>query len=349
MEDMVNKKFWKEKKVLVTGHTGFKGSWLSFWLCQMGAKVYGYSLNPPTKPNLFEAANIENKIEESFIDDIRDIDSLKKVVRKIKPQIVFHLAAQPIVQLSYENPQETYEVNVLGTVNILETLREINSAKSIICITSDKCYENKEGLLPHKESDTLGGDDPYSSSKAACEIVISAYRKSFQMPLASVRAGNVIGGGDWGAYRLLPDLMDSVFNNKPVFLRNPNAVRPWQHVLDPLSGYIVLAEKLYKEKKFASAWNFGSEGDNLTVSEIAEKMLEISGKKMKWTKDSSKYHHETGILRLDISKAKELLNWKPKLNIEKAFRFTVDWHLNFNIKGNVRKIMKKQIEEYLSL
>ncbi|GAB6183702.1 CDP-glucose 4,6-dehydratase [Thermodesulfovibrio hydrogeniphilus] len=326
---------YKEKKVLVTGHTGFKGSWLSLWLLEIGAKVIGYSLNFPTKPCHFELLNLSSTYKNSFIHiigDIRDFEKLKEIIQAYKPEIVFHLAAQSLVRKSYKNPLETFETNILGTVNILEACRESEGVKVIINVTSDKCYENKEWVWGYRETDRLGGNDPYSASKACSEIVTQSYRKSFfsnsAKLLASVRAGNVIGGGDWGEDRIIPDLVKAVSLSKKALIRNPNSIRPWQHVLEPLSGYLLLGQKLLEgEEKFADAWNFGPDRNwNLSVAELSKIAKDYWDEiDYEFVEDDSA-PQESKILKLDCSKANSLLGWKPVWNINKAIEMTINWY-----------------------
>ncbi len=327
----INKKFWEEKSVLITGHTGFKGSWLSIWLNMLGANLYGYALEPDTIPNMFEAAGVK-KIIKSNISDIRDYNKLLAVTKKCRPQIIFHLAAQPLVRQSYKDPLETYQTNVLGTANLLEAARFVKSVRAVIVITSDKCYENKESDYAYKESDPLGGYDPYSSSKACAEIVTAAYRNSFftdfNVAVASARAGNVIGGGDWAADRLVPDCVKAWIKNKTVVIRYPKAIRPWQHVLEPLAGYIILAEKLCKYgKKFARAWNFGPDEKNTkNVAFVVDNIAKLWGKKAKWKVTDAKQPHEAMLLKLNCSMTKTKLEWKPCWDIEKTLEKTVQWY-----------------------
>jgi CDP-glucose 4,6-dehydratase len=345
----INKEFWKGKKVLVTGHSGFKGGWLSLWLNRKGATVTGYALKPQTNPNLFTTAKI-TKIINSVEGDVRNFKKLKETVKKEKIEIIFHLAAQPIVHLAYKNPLETLSTNIIGTANLLEAARQADLPKSLVCITTDKVYENKEWQWPYRENDVLGGADPYSSSKASCELVIDAYRKSFGIKAASARAGNVIGGGDWSKYRLIPDIIASIYENKPIVLRNPGSTRPWQHVLDPLNGYIMLAENLYKHPShFASPWNFGPHGKSENVAAITEKVVKLSGVNVDWKKDRKKYPHETTFLKLDSTKAENLLGWSPRLDLQKALKFTVNWYKTFYAKGDVIKVMHDQIESFENL
>jgi CDP-glucose 4,6-dehydratase len=344
----ISKTFWEEKTVLITGHTGFKGSWLSIWLNMLGANLHGYALKPDTKPNMFEIASIK-KIIKSNISDIRDYNKLLTVMKKCQPQIVFHLAAQPLVRQSYKEPLETYQTNILGTANLLEAVRYVKSVRAVIVITSDKCYENKEANYAYKESDSLGGYDPYSSSKACAEIVTAAYRNSFftdsDAAIASARAGNVIGGGDWAPDRLVPDCIKAWLKNKTVEIRYPKAVRPWQHVLEPLAGYIILAEKLYKHgKKFASAWNFGPDKKNIkNVAFLIDNMSKLWGKKTKWKITTTKQPHEAMLLKLNCSMAKTKLPWKPCWNIEKTLDKTVQWYKTYS--ENPKKTVNVTIEQ----
>jgi CDP-glucose 4,6-dehydratase len=327
---MSNPNFWKNKKVFLTGHTGFKGSWTSLWLSHLGADVKGYSLQPPTNPNLFEVASV-NEVIESEINDIRDFESLRNSIEEFSPDIIFHMAAQPLVRASYKFPLETYETNIMGTANLLHAALEADSCRAIINITTDKCYENKEIDIAYKETDPMGGYDPYSSSKGCAELVSSAYRESFfnekKIGLATVRAGNVIGGGDWAEDRLIPDILRAFEHDKSVIIRNPNATRPWQHVLEPISGYILLAENLYTNPKaFSESWNFGPNLDDVKpVSSILELMTKL-WPGSKWQLDESVNPHEAQLLKLDISKVKEKLNWSPVWNLEKSLEKIVQWH-----------------------
>ena len=349
---IVNKDFWKNKKVYLTGHTGFKGSWLSLWLVSMGAKVKGYSLPANTKPSLFEQLNLENDML-SEIGDIRNLKNLSFSMKEFNPDILIHMAAQPLVRLSYEFPVDTYSTNVMGTVNVLEAARYCSNLKSIVTITTDKCYENKEWEWGYRENEAMGGYDPYSSSKGSAELVISAYRRSFfysnsSPSLASGRAGNVIGGGDWSEDRLVPDILKAFTNSKPVLIRNPLSTRPWQHVLEPLSGYMVLAQQLYlKGDKYAEGWNFGpNDEDCKSVSWILDEMVKNWGKNASWSLDKSNNPHEAGFLKLDCSKAHKRLKWKPKLNLKNALKSIVEWYKIFDSGGNIKKKYLKEINEY---
>lgn len=348
---IVDKKFWTGKKVFITGHTGFKGSWLSMWLNSLGSTTKGYALNPIDSPSLFNTLNLKNDMI-SEIGDIRDFENLKKSILDFNPDILIHLAAQPLVRLSYNNPTETYETNVMGTLNVLEACRSSKNLRVILSITTDKCYENFEWDRGYKEEDKMGGSDPYSSSKGCCELLISSYRRSFfnsdNSPyLASARAGNVIGGGDWSKDRLIPDILNSLQTNKDVFIRYPEAVRPWQHVIEPLSGYLVLCQALYKDgKKYDQGWNFGPKYEDCkSVKWIITKIQEYY-KDLKWSTPKKNYLHEAGFLKLDISKAQKLLNWKPKWNIETALNKIYEWHDNYVNHNDMRKITFEQIKNY---
>ena len=327
---MISDSFWKDKRVFITGHTGFKGSWLSLWLLKLGAIVKGYSLLPPTKPSLYEEVGLENRIV-SQIGDIRNLESLKKSIEEFQPEVVFHLAAQAIVRDSYDDPIETYTSNIIGTVNVLESIRAIKTIKSVIIITSDKCYQNNDNGKSFSEDDPMGGFAPYSSSKGCAELVTNAYRNSFftnsEKGLASVRAGNVIGGGDWSKDRLIPDILNALSNNTKVIIRNPDSIRPWQHVLEPLSGYLVLAEKLFEDhEKYSCGWNFGPEPEEIrSVKWILEK-ISMGYSKVDWSLDGNNNPHESKILRLNIEKVKKELCWKPIWTTEIAIEKIVNWH-----------------------
>ncbi len=354
----VNQKFWRNKKVLMTGHTGFKGSWLCLWLTHIGAKVTGVALPPSTKPSLFLAANVEDVLERSVICDIRDGKKLVQLVRQVKPQVVFHMAAQPLVRDSYKDPVATYATNVMGTVNLFEALRVGSFVRAVVNVTTDKCYENMECGRRYREGDSLGGYDPYSSSKACSEIVTAAYRRSFFNPdeykkhgvaVATARAGNVIGGGDWGNDRLVPDCIRALMKGEDIILRNPYAVRPWQHVLEPLCGYLMLAEKLFVNgPKFASAWNFGpAHGDILTVKQVAEGICHQWGGSTKVKLSPGRHPHEAKFLMLDISKAKKGLGFKPRMKLTTALEETLVWYKNWHEKRNMHDDSLRQIENYL--
>lgn len=356
METMVNKEFWRGKKVLITGHTGFKGSWLSIILNWLGADVYGYALDPNTNPSLFMLAKIDQLVS-SKIGDIRDYNYLLKTIDEIQPEVIIHMAAQPLVRESYKNPRETYEVNVMGTVNLFDVARKIGSLKAILNITTDKCYENKEWLWGYRENEPMGGYDPYSNSKGCSELVTSSFRSSFFNPkeysnhgvaLASARAGNVIGGGDWAEDRLIPDFFRAIMRGEKVKIRNPYAIRPWQHVLEPLSGYLDLCERLYTEgTAFAEGWNFGPDDcDARNVEWITKKICGLWGNDATYEIDNNSHPHEANYLKLDCSKAKSLLGWYPRLNIETALQMIVDWNKSYQSNKDMREVCIGQIEKY---
>jgi CDP-glucose 4,6-dehydratase len=345
--------FWKGKTVFVTGHTGFKGSWLVLWLSRLGARVVGYALQPPTTPSLFALAGVAEAIT-SLEADVRDLGTLSAALSDAKPDLVFHLAAQSLVRNSYQQPVETYATNVMGTVNLLEAVRQCPSVKATVVVTSDKCYENKEWVWGYREDEPLGGHDPYSSSKGCAELVTAAYRRSFfsasdgATAVASARAGNVIGGGDWAADRLIPDILRSFSEQRPVLIRSPHAIRPWQHVLEPLSGYLDLAEKLCDDaNEFEGSWNFGpSEDDVKPVSWVVEHLKNNWGDRAAWQIDAGPRPHEAAFLKLDCSKARAKLGWMPVLTLEHALAWTVEWHRAYLDGKNVRQLTEAQIERY---
>jgi len=346
--------FWQDKKVFVTGHTGFKGGWLCLWLHSLGAKVYGYSLTPPTTPNLFTVADIAGTLVSSNIADIRDASSLERAMQSAQPDIVFHLAAQPLVRYSYAEPVETYTTNVMGTVNLFEAVRKTPSVRVVINITTDKCYENKETLRPYAEDDAMGGYDPYSSSKGCSELVTAAYRRSFLaengVSVASVRAGNVIGGGDWSEDRLIPDFLRAIDKNERLVIRSPNAIRPWQHVLEPLEGYLQLSELMFSNtKKYAEGWNFGpSDEDAQTVAWIVDKLI-AKIPSASWKIDAQPQLHEASYLKLDSSKARLQLGWTPRWSLETALEKIVDWHQAWHNKNDMQQFSLNQIAEHQSI
>jgi CDP-glucose 4,6-dehydratase len=351
--------FWREKKVLITGHTGFKGSWLSLWLSLLKADVTGLALLPPSTPSLFDSAGIERRVT-SNIGDIRDLNVVKEVVDQCDPDIVFHLAAQPLVRESYIDPVGTYATNVMGTVNILESIRPLKRAKVLVNVTSDKCYENKEWVWSYRENDSLGGYDPYSSSKACSEILTASYRNSFFNPknynehgktICTARAGNVIGGGDWGKDRLVPDIFKSFSSGKVVEIRNPGAIRPWQFVLEPLHGYLLLAEHCYKYGPgFGGSWNFGPDiKDIKPVSYLVEHLASLWGEEATWEKDSNPQPHEASLLRLDCTKSTTMLGWRPKMNIGHALLWSVEWMQQYLSGKNADLISVSQIKKYMEL
>lgn len=354
----MNPEFWSGKRVLLTGHTGFKGSWLSLWLQSKQAQVVGYALAPPTKPSLFEVAEVDKGMA-SIIGDIRDLAKLQSVFTEYKPEIVIHMAAQPLVRYSYSEPVETYSTNVMGTVNLLEAVRHNRSVKAIVNVTSDKCYENREWVWAYRENEAMGGYDPYSNSKGCAELVTAAYRNAYFHPekyhehgvaLASARAGNVIGGGDWAQDRLIPDIMRAIMHGNLVKIRNPYAIRPWQHVLEPLSGYLLLAEKLYQEGAvFAEGWNFGpNEEDARPVKWIVEKLTTGWGDGAGWMLDSADHPHEAHFLKLDCSKAKSRLAWYPRWGLTKTLEKIIDWHKAANKQDNMRLKTLEQISQYVT-
>jgi len=359
MNNNIFNNIYNGKRVLVTGHTGFKGGWLSLWLKELGAEVIGYSLDPPTKPSFFEAVDLKNKLKH-IIGDVRDEKHLLSVFEKYQPEFVFHLAAQSLVRFSYKKPRLTYETNVMGTVNILEATRKSKSVRAAVIITSDKCYENKEWIYGYRENDSVGGYDPYSSSKGCAELVVSAYRRSFLNPInqnnhkiaiASARAGNVIGGGDWGEDRLIPDCVKTLSQNKIINIRNPKATRPWQYVLEPLSGYLLLGSKMHKDgKRYGSAWNFGpNDNDIITVEEIVKSVIKNWGNG-DYKVDTSNQPHEAGLLKLDTSKARIFLGWKPVYNIYETIKRTINWYKYFYNgikKDKLYKIAVNEIWDYI--
>jgi len=343
--------FWQGKKVFLTGHTGFKGGWLSLWLQNLGAKVYGYALNPPTTPNLFTVASVAESLVSSTIADIRDASSFESAMLSAQPDIVFHLAAQPLVRYSYAEPVETYATNVMGTVNLFEAVRKTPSVRAVINITTDKCYENRESLRPYREDDAMGGYDPYSSSKGCSELVTAAYRRSFLaeagVAVATARAGNVIGGGDWSEDRLIPDFLRAIDKNETLVVRSPNAIRPWQHVLEPLAGYLQLAERLFTQgEQFAQGWNFGpADEDAQTVAWIVDK-LTATVPNANWQLDQNLQPHEANYLKLDSTKARTQLGWQPRWKLEVALQKIMDWHQHWHKGGNMHQFSLTQIAEY---
>jgi len=349
---MADKAFWNGKRVFLTGHTGFKGSWLSLWLQSLGAEVGGLSLAPPTTPNLFTIANVAAGMASSIIGDIRDYETVRKAMADFAPDIVIHMAAQPLVRLSYSEPVATYATNVMGTVHVLEAARAMNSVRAIVNVTTDKCYENKEWAWGYREDEPMGGHDPYSNSKGCSELVTSAYRRSFfeagTQALASARAGNVIGGGDWAADRLIPDILRAFQEGRPVVIRNPHSIRPWQHVLEPLSGYLLLAEKLYGEgQRWAEGWNFGPRDDDAKpVQWIVERMTRQWSSEATWQLDGGTHPHEAHYLKLDISKARSRLDWQPRWNLEQALERIVRWHRAWLAGDDMQQLCFAQIAEF---
>ncbi|GAC1362625.1 MAG: CDP-glucose 4,6-dehydratase [Acidobacteriaceae bacterium] len=356
---------WRNKRVFLTGHTGFKGGWLALWLTKLGAEVRGYSLDPSTTPNLLSAARISDTIDD-IRGDIRDSAALNSALQDFAPEVVFHLAAQPLVRYSYEDPIGTYETNVLGTARLLDAVRRTPSVRAVVSVTTDKCYENKEWLWGYRETDPLGGYDPYSSSKACAEIVSAAFRQSYFNPsqlyqpgghttaVATARAGNVIGGGDWSLDRLIPDLIAGFTRGEPVLIRRPHAIRPWQHVLEPLHGYILLAEKLLtpssEAANFATAYNFGpADDDAQPVQWIVEKMTRFWGDGASWILDPDPGVHEAGYLKLDASRARAHLGWRPRLPLETALQWLVEWYRAAGRNEDLQALTFRQIAAYEAL
>jgi CDP-glucose 4,6-dehydratase len=343
--------FWRNKRVFLTGHTGFKGSWLSLWLQSMGANLCGFALKPSTNPALFALANVGNEMR-SIIGDVRDYPSVLQAMTSHKPEIILHMAAQPLVRQSYIDPIETYSTNVMGTVHLFEAIRNIVGVRAVVNVTSDKCYENKERILGYRENEPMGGHDPYSNSKGCSELVTSGYRQSFfangEIALASARAGNVIGGGDWASDRLVPDILRSFRAGEVACIRNPDSTRPWQHVLEPLSGYLILAERLYLHgQEFAQGWNFGPrEEDVMPVSWVVKKIAEEWGHEADWKVDGNPQPHEAKYLSLDISKAKAHLGWSPKWNLSQALSKIIYWQQEWIRGEDMQKVILHQISEH---
>ncbi|HTQ36221.1 MAG TPA: CDP-glucose 4,6-dehydratase [Steroidobacteraceae bacterium] len=344
--------FWRGKRVLLTGHTGFKGSWLSLWLQHLGARLAGLALDAPTNPNLFEVAAVGRGMASS-VGDIRGLETVIGTVKAFQPEILIHMAAQPLVRLSYKEPIETYATNVMGTAHVLEAVRQCGSVRCAVVVTTDKCYENREWDWGYRENDPMGGHDPYSSSKGCAELVTAAYRRSFLgsagVALASARAGNVIGGGDWAADRLVPDVLRAFAGGQQVTIRSPDSTRPWQHVLEPLGGYLLLAERMWGDaRSYAEGWNFGpDEGDARPVRWIVERMARLWGEGAGWRLDDADHPHEANYLRLDTSRARHHLGWRPRWNLEGALARTVSWHRAWIKGGDMRRICLEQIGEYM--
>jgi CDP-glucose 4,6-dehydratase len=357
MEEVVNP--WKGRRVFLTGHTGFKGGWLAIWLAERGARIRGFALDPSTEPNFFQAASVANVLDDDR-GDIRDYPKLEGSLLDFAPEVVFHLAAQPLLRRSYIDPLGTYGTNVMGTANLLEAVRKSSSVRAVVVVTTDKCYQNHEWIWPYRETDRLGGHDPYSSSKAAVEIATAAWRDSYfpvdrlgehRVAIATARAGNVIGGGDWAEDRLIPDLIRGFSSGRPVLVRRPEAVRPWQHVLEPLQGYITLAEQLLaRNARAASAFNFGPRDDDAwPVKRIADKLATFWGPAARWVHDEAISVHEAHNLKVDSSKARAELGWRPRLNLETALEWTVQWYRNCNAGADMAAESRSQIVHYEKL
>lgn len=351
----INANFWRGKRVFVTGHTGFKGSWLSLWLHSLGAQIKGYALEPPTTPSLFVEARV-TEVMESDIGDIRDLSNLTSSMVEFSPEVVIHLASQPLVRLSYNEPVSTYATNVMGTVNVLEAARQCAQLQTVVNVTTDKCYENREWVWGYRENEPMGGHDPYSSSKGCSELVTAAYRSSFfsapgAASIASARAGNVIGGGDWADDRLIPDILRAFSDSQPVLIRNPDATRPWQHVLEPLSGYLMLAERLATEgNNWAEGWNFGPRDEDVQpVSWILNHLVERWGEGASWELESAPQPHEAQLLKLDVSKATSRLNWSPRWMLADTLDSIIDWHQCWLSREDMRAKTLSQIAAYCSL
>lgn len=353
---LIKEAFWKSRRVFLTGHTGFKGAWLSLWLNKLGADVSGYALAPPTEPSLYNTCKTDELIS-SIIADIRDGEALTKALLASKPEIIIHMAAQPLVRDSYKDPVETYSTNIMGTVNLLEAVRHCKSVRALVNVTTDKCYENKEWEWGYRENEPMGGYDPYSSSKACSELVTAAYRNSFfnvlnyeshKVAIASARAGNVIGGGDWAKDRLIPDCINALTKGEKILIRNPHAIRPWQHVLEPLGGYLLLAQRLFEEgPEYSEAWNFGpNDSDAKSVEWIVKRMCAMRGDGADYIVESGDHPHEANYLKLDCSKAKARLKWTPRWNLEKALEKIIDWVKAYEKGIEMRDVCLTQIEEY---
>ena len=355
----MNANFWRGKRVFITGHTGFKGSWLSLWLQLLEADVAGYALTPPTDPSLFALARVGDGMA-STVGDVRDGERLRRLIEEHKPEIVFHMAAQALVRESYRRPVQTYEANVMGTVNLLEAVRLSSGVRAVVCVTSDKCYENREWVWGYRENEAMGGYDPYSSSKGCAEIVTAAYRNSFfqaatydehGVAVATARAGNVIGGGDWAKDRIIPDILRTLLTGQPLVIRNPLAVRPWQHVLEPLNGYLTLAERLYEDgPEFCEGWNFGPDGSDVKpVFWMADRLLSLWGGGVTWRQDESYQPHEDNYLLLDCAQSRHKLKWEPTLDLSSTLRWIVRWVKDYQAGEDMRRVTETQIDDFTSL
>jgi CDP-glucose 4,6-dehydratase len=348
--------FWRGRRIFLTGHTGFKGGWLSIWLHKLGAEVTGYALPPPTDPSLFDLAGVQ-ELTRSVNANVTDLHEIKRVIADFSPEIVIHMAAQPLVHAGYNDPVQTYQTNVMGTVNVLEAVRQSRGVRAVLNVTTDKCYENREWEWGYRENDRLGGFDPYSNSKACSELVTQSYRNAFfptelyekhGVAVATARAGNVIGGGDWGTDRLVPDIVRAIVSQQPVKIRCPDSIRPWQYVLEPLSGYLTLIERLVQEgPRFAMSWNFGPQDESAQpVKWLVEQLTRQWGGSAAWEMDSISYHHEARYLKLDCSRARSELGWCPKLTLQQAMQWTVDWYRAWNSGQDMREVCLRQISLY---
>jgi CDP-glucose 4,6-dehydratase len=347
----ITQNFWNNRRVFITGHTGFKGGWLTLWLSILGAKVTGYALPPNTRPNFFSAVNLERHLTQGYLANINDYPALEAALANANPQIILHLAAQPLVRRSYAEPLETYQTNVMGTVNLLQATRSCAALEAIVVVTSDKCYENQAWPWGYRETDVLGGYDPYSNSKACQELVVSAFRQSYLqgkgVAIATARAGNVIGGGDWSDDRLIPDAMRAYDAKARLIIRSPRATRPWQHVLEPLGGYLALAEQLCSNQGLAGGWNFGPrESDVRTVEEVLQLTSQRLPAGLQWEVDTLTQLHEARLLKLDCSKSMSLIGWKPRWTLEQALTYTCDWYSHFSSELNMNQISQSQIASY---
>lgn len=351
---MIDRSFWQGRRVLVTGHTGFKGAWLSLWLHRLGARVSGLSDGVPTDPSLYELAAVSGAMDSEAVVDIREMDALAPALAESEPEIVIHMAAQALVRPSFQEPRATFETNVMGTVNVLDAIRRIPSVRAVVVVTSDKCYENREWESGYREEEAMGGHDPYSGSKGAAELVTAAYRRSFffepgAAAIATARAGNVIGGGDFAAERLVPDIVRAVGAQAPLQIRNPTSTRPWQHVLNPLSGYLRLAEALWEQPEMARGWNFGPfEDDARPVSWIVERMADRWRGRLRWEAAPGPHPHEAGMLKLDSSQARAHLAWRPLVPLDAALDSIVDWHEALDAGEDMRAVTLAQIDRLTS-
>lgn len=346
----LNRAFWRDRRVFLTGHTGFKGAWMVAVLRELGAQVHGFALEPPTEPSAFGLLHLETACVHR-LGDVREMAAVEAAMREAAPEVVIHMAAQSLVRASYQKPVETYAVNVMGTVHVMEACRRVESVRAAVMVTTDKCYENVDWLWGYRENDRLGGHDPYSNSKAAAELTVAAYRDSFfgegDVHLASARAGNVIGGGDFAVDRLVPDAMRAFVDGTAFLVRNPLAIRPWQHVLEPVAAYLLLAERLFDERHYAGGWNFGpAVGESSAVGTIADMLVDLWGDGSTWSLDEFSHPHEAATLKLDSTKARLELGWKPKLTLSEALRLTVDWYRQYASGGDLAAVTKRQINEF---